>query len=119
MKGNLGELKFTDKHGEGLDQREPDVVKELRLLLLLHLGIGVEEDEEAKAEGDDEEGVPKEEGEEGSEDAEEHGGVDVAPGVQSEHRSEVNIDQDQCQVGCRPRMLSNSIQEMSSTYIRR
>ena len=83
LKGNLRELKFTDKHGECLDQAEPDVVKELWFLLLLgHLDVGVEEDEEAEAEGNDEEGVPEEEGEEGGENAEEHGGVDVAPGVQ-------------------------------------
>ena len=83
MKGNFRELKFTDKHGESLDQAEPDVVKELRFLLLLgHLDVGVEEDEEAEAEGNDEEGIPEEEGEEGGENAEEHGGVDVAPGVQ-------------------------------------
>ena len=82
LKGNLRELKFADKHGEGLDQRETDVVKELGfLLLLVHLGVGVEEDEESEAEGNDEEGVPEEEGEEGGEDAEEHGGVDVAPGI--------------------------------------
>ena len=83
LKGNFRELKFADKHGECLDQAEPDVVKELWFLLLLgHLGIRVEEDEEAEAEGNDEEGVPEEEGEEGGENAEEHGGVDVAPGVQ-------------------------------------
>ena len=60
------------------------MVEELRLLLLLlgHLGVGVEEDEEAEAEGNDEEGIPEEEGEEGGEDAEEHGGVYVAPGGQ-------------------------------------
>ena len=60
------------------------MVEELRLLLLLlgHLGVGVEEDEEAEAKGDDEEGIPEEEGEEGGEDAEEHGGVYVAPGGQ-------------------------------------
>ena len=84
LKGNLRELKFTDKHGECLDQAEPDVVKELRFVLPLgHLVyVGVEEDEEAEAEGNDEEGIPEEEGEKGGEDAEEHGGVDVAPGVQ-------------------------------------
>ena len=90
MKGNFGELKFSDKHGEGLDQGQADVVKELGLLLLLLvlLGIGMEEDEEAKAEGNDEEGIPEEEGEEGSEDTEEHGGVDVAPVVQSQHQNQ-------------------------------
>ena len=62
LKGNLRELKFTDKHGECLDQAEPDVVKELWFLLLLgHLGVGVEEDEEAKTKGNDEEGIPEEE----------------------------------------------------------
>ena len=39
----------------------------------------MEHDVEAEAEGHDEERVPEEEGEEGGEDAEEHGGVDVAP----------------------------------------
>ena len=95
MKGNFGELKFSDKHGEGLDQGEADVVKELRflLLLLVHLGIGMEEDEEAEAEGNDEEGVPEEEGEEGGEDAEEHGGVDVVvgeSGVAAHHGHQLN-----------------------------
>ena len=90
LKGNFGELKFSDKHGEGLDQGEADVVKELGLLLLLlvHLGIGMEEDEEAEAEGNDEEGVPEEEGEEGGEDAEEHGGVDAAPVFQCQHQNQ-------------------------------
>ena len=90
LKGNFGELKFSDKHGEGLDQGEADVIKELGLLLLLlvHLDIGMEEDEEAEAKGNDEEGVPEEEGEEGGEDAEEHGGVDVAPGVQSQNQNQ-------------------------------
>ena len=66
------------------------MVKELGLLLLLlvHLDIGMEEDEEAEAEGNDEEGIPEEDGEEGGEDAEEHGGVDVAPVVQSQHQNQ-------------------------------
>ena len=65
LEGNFGELKFSDEHGECLDQAEPDVVKEFWVLLFLllgHLGVvGVEEDEEAEAEGNDEEGIPEEE----------------------------------------------------------
>ena len=131
MEGNLGELQLSNKHGECLDQGEPDVVEELRLLLLLlgHLGVGVEEDEEAEAKGDDEEGIPEEEGEEGGEDAEEHGGVYVAPGGQGLLKmllwkkmntsamlgvKKMNTNY-QCHVGCRPSMLRSSIQEMRRT----
>ena len=66
------------------------MVKELRffLLLLVHLGIGMEEDKEAEAEGNDEERIPEEEGQEGGEDAEEHGGVDVAPVFQCQHQNQ-------------------------------
>ena len=116
MEGNLGELQLSNKHGECLDQGKPDVVEELRLLLLGHLGVGVEEDEEAEAKGDDEEGIPEEEGEEGGEDAEEHGGVYVAPGGQGLLKMLLwKKDEYQCHVGCRPSMLRSSIQEMRRT----
>lgn len=70
LEGYFGELKLTDKHGEGLDQREAKMVKEL---LLSTLDVGMEKDVETKAKGDNEEGVPEEEGEEGGEDPEKHG----------------------------------------------
>ena len=53
----------------------------------------MEEDEETKSEGNQEEGVPEEEGEEGVEDLEEHGGIDVAAmpgGMSAQHRDQLH-----------------------------
>ena len=86
---DVRELDLTDKHGRGLDDRQPRIVKELIILLAvsvpLHstniLHIFVKHNVEAKSKSDEEEGIPDKEGDKSLQDLVEHGDVDVVPAV--------------------------------------
>ena len=86
---DVRELDLTDKHGRGLDDRQPRIVKELVILLSayvpLHitntLHIFVKHNVEAKSKRDEEEGIPDKEGDKSLQDLVEHGDVDVVPAV--------------------------------------
>ena len=76
VEGDVGELQLANEHGEGLDQAEAKVVEE-GIFSISAAVVLMEEDVEAKAKGEEEEGIPDEEGGKGLEDSVEHGGVDV------------------------------------------
>ena len=90
---DVRELDLTDKHGRGLDDRQPRIVKELIILLSasvpLHtitkstntLHIFVKHNVEAKSKSNEEEGIPDKEGDKSLQDLVEHGDVDVVPAV--------------------------------------
>ena len=89
---DVRELDLADKHGRGLDDRQPRIVKELVILLSasapLHitrstntLHIFVKHNVEAKSKSDEEEGIPDKEGDKSLQDLVEHGDVDVVPAV--------------------------------------
>ena len=89
VEGDVRELELADEHGEGLDQAETKVVEE-GIFSLRAAIVFVEEDVEAKSKGEEEEGIPYEEGGEGLENSVEHGGVDVVRGKSrmSSHHSD-------------------------------
>ena len=76
VEGNIGELELADKHGESLDKAEAEVVKE-SVVPVRPAVVLVKQDVEAEPKGEEEEGVPDEEGGEGLENSVEHGGVNI------------------------------------------
>ena len=82
---DITELQLSDEHAQCLHDRQESRVKELVFLLSFWLDsvfdVFMKHDVEADAVGYKEESVPDEEVEEGSEDFEEHGDVDVEPVV--------------------------------------
>ena len=76
---NIGELEFANEHREGLDQSESDSIEERILFIRISVVI-VEQNVEREGEGNNKEGVPSQEGDEGLEYAVEHCGVNVTGG---------------------------------------
>ena len=75
---NVRKFQLSNKHGEGLDKSETNIVKE-RIIFFYSIVI-VQEDVEAKTEGDDEEGVPGQEGDECFQNPVEHCRIDIIRG---------------------------------------
>ena len=101
VEGNVGELELSNEHGEGLDQAEAKVVEE-GIFSISAAVVLMEEDVEAKAKGEEEEGIPDEEGGEGLENSVEHGGVDVVRGESrmSSHHSDQFYPEKQNNLEC-------------------